>query len=217
MPPELLGALEVGTEDIGSGETLNNAFAITFDYLCPFARNLNESVIEALDAGAQWDVTFRPFSLAQTKVEDADTDVWDRPFGSEGTWGVPALQWGIAVRDRWPDAFPSFHTELFGARHDRGLNIGAETELAAIATTSGLDGAAIAEVVAAGGPRLTLQREHQELVAGWDVFGVPTVIVGDEAVFVRSMERHRPDEIARLLDLISWTNLNEFKRTRVPR
>jgi predicted DsbA family dithiol-disulfide isomerase len=196
---------------------LNRSFAITFDYLCPFARNLNESVIEALDAGAQWDVTFRPFSLAQTKVEDADADVWDRPPGDKGARGVLALQWGIAVRDGWPGKFSEFHMALFAARHDRGLDIGDEMELAAIAETGGLDGAAIAGVVAAGGPRLTLQQEHQELVAGWDVFGVPTVIVGDEAVFVRSMERHRPDEIARLLDLISWTNLNEFKRTRVPR
>jgi predicted DsbA family dithiol-disulfide isomerase len=196
---------------------LNRSFAITFDYLCPFARNLNESVIEAIDEGAQWDVTFRPFSLAQTKVEDPDTDVWDRPPGDQGARGVRALQWGIAVRDGWPANFSRFHTALFAARHDRGLDIGDDEELAAVAETSGLDSVAIAEVVDGGAPRLTVQREHQELVAGWDVFGVPTVVVGDEAVFVRSMERHRPDEIARLLDLVSWTNLNEFKRTRVPR
>ena len=193
------------------------SFTITFDYLCPFARNLNESVLEGLASGAEWEVAFRPFSLSQTKVADGQPDVWERPGGSDGTRGVLALQWGIAVRDEWPDVFPLFHVGLFEARHDRGSDIGDEAVLSAVARAAGLDSLAVAEVVAGGGPGRNLRDEHQDLVAGWDVFGVPTLIVGDEAVFVRSMERHRPDEIARLLALVSWTNLNEFKRTRIPR
>ena len=196
---------------------MDPSFAITFDYLCPFARNLNESVIEGLEAGHAWDVSFRPFSLAQTKVEEDEPDVWDRAEGEQGTWGVLALEWGIAVRDSWSRVFPSFHTALFAARHERGLDIGDPAVLAEIAASVGLDELQVAAAVASGDPQRTLQDEHQDLVAGWDVFGVPTVIVGDEAVFVRAMERHRPDEVARLLDLLSWTNLNEFKRTRIPR
>ena len=106
---------------------------------------------------------------------------------------------------------------LSAARHDRGRDIGDEAVLREVSQASGLDGTAVAAVVSAGGPRQKLQQEHEDLVAGWDVFGVPTLIAGEEAVFVRSMERHRPDEIDRLLDLITWTNLNEFKRTRIPR
>lgn len=196
---------------------MDPSFAITFDYLCPFARNLNESAIEGLEAGHAWDVNFRPFSLAQTKIEEGEPDVWDRVPGEEGTWGVLALQWGIAVHDNWPRAFFSFHNSLFAARHDRGLDIGDESVLSDVADAAGLDGRSVANTVAGGGPGRMLQDEHQDLVARWDVFGVPTLIVGDEAVFVRSMERHRPDEVARLLDLVSWTNLNEFKRTRIPR
>ena len=196
---------------------MNPSFVITFDYLCPFARNLSESVIEGLEAGHTWHVRFRPFSLAQTKVEDDEPDVWDRAPGDEGTRGVLALEWGIAVRDTWPNAFSSFHTALFAARHDRGLDIGKVAVLAEVAAGVGLEEEEIAAVVAGGAPRRTLQEEHQDLVARWDAFGVPTIIVGDEAVFVRSMERHRPDEVDRLLDLVSWTNLNEFKRTRIPR
>ena len=196
---------------------MNLSFAITFDYLCPFARNLNEAVIEGLAAGAEWDVTFRAFSLSQTKVGDAEMDVWERPAGSEGTRGVLALQWGIAVREEWPAAFHTFHTELFAARHDFAFDTGDDAVLMEVARSSGLDGSAIGAFVADGGPRQTLRQEHEELVAGWGVFGVPTLIVDDEAVFVRSMERHRPDEVARLLELVAWTNLNEFKRTRIPR
>ena len=56
------------------------------------------------------------------------------------------------------------------------------------------------------------------------MFGVPTFVAGDQAVFVRVM--HRPGEdregarrtIERVLDLLSgWVDLNEFKRTTIPR
>ena len=192
-------------------------FAITFDYLCPFARNANESVVNGLAAGKDWRVTFRPFSLAQTKVEDEEADVWEREPGAPGTWGVLALEWGIAVRDNWSDSFLDFHLAVFEARHGRGRDIGDPDALAAVAESVGLDAAAVAAAVGTGHPGRTLADEHRELVAQWSVFGVPTFIVGDEAVFVRAMERNRPEEIGRILDLIEWTVLNEFKRTTIPR
>ncbi len=193
------------------------SFGLTFDYLCPFARNINESVVEGLAGGAPWDARFLPFSLAQTKVEDDQVDVWDRPQGAKGTRGVLALQWGLAVRDRWPDRFPDFHLGLFAARHDQGADIGDPAVLSEVAAGFGLKATEISAEVESGRPLGTLQTEHQELVSQWEVFGVPTLIVGEEAVFVRSMERHRPDEIDKLAHLIAWTNLNEFKRTRIPR
>ena len=192
-------------------------FAITFDYLCPFARNANESVVEALIAGRDWDVEFRPFSLSQTKVDADETDVWERPPGAEGTRGVLALQWGIAVRDIWSDRFLDFHTALFDARHGRGDDIGDPEVLTRVAESVGLDAGAVAAEVDSGRPLQILASEHASLVDGWEVFGVPTFIVGDEAVFVRCMDRHRPDEIGRIVELVRWTSLNEFKRTRVPR
>jgi predicted DsbA family dithiol-disulfide isomerase len=191
--------------------------AITFDYLCPFARNANESAIEGLRDGAEWEVTFRPFSLAQTKVGEGEAAVWERDLGADGTRGVLALQWGIAVRDGWTDQFGSFHVALFAARHERGADIGDGEEIAKVSDAVGLDPVAVADEVASGRPMQTLAAEHQELVNRWDVFGVPTFIMGEEAVFVRLMERHQSREIDRIVDLLAWTNLNEFKRTQVPR
>ena len=46
---------------------------------------------------------------------------------------------------------------------------------------------------------------------------MPTVIEGDEAVFVRIMERGNVDDFAQAVELVASTRLNEFKRTRVPR
>ncbi|MGZ8766445.1 MAG: protein-disulfide isomerase, partial [Acidimicrobiia bacterium] len=68
-----------------------------------------------------------------------------------------------------------------------------------------------------GRPLETLAAEHDEAVSRWSVFGVPTFLAGDEAVFIRFMERGRVDDLERSLDLLDWSRLNEFKRTKLPR
>jgi predicted DsbA family dithiol-disulfide isomerase len=196
---------------------MTRSFAITFDYLCPFARIANETVVAALDAGLDWEVEFRPFSLSQTKVEEGGVAAWERPLGAEGTRGVLALAWGIAVRDEFPDHFRGFHVALYDARFADTRDIEDEAVLRDVASAVGLDADAVAAHVGTGIPIDTLAREHAELVKRWAVFGVPTFISGDEAVFVRLMERDRRDDVERVLDMLEWTDLNEFKRTRVPR
>ena len=37
------------------------------------------------------------------------------------------------------------------------------------------------------------------------------------ASYLRFMERGRIDDLERVLDLLPWSRLNEFKRTRIPR
>lgn len=194
-----------------------STFSITFDYLCPFSRIVNESIVEGLLAGEDWEVTFRPFSIAQARVEEGAPDVWERADGSAGTRGVLALQWSVAIRDEYPGAFLGFHVALYDAKHTGGVDIGDEAVLRSVVASVGLDPDAVAAIVSGGAPRKTLAVEHSELVEQWAVFGSPTFIVGEEAVFVRLMERHHPEDIPRLLELITWANLNEFKHTRVGR
>jgi DSBA-like thioredoxin domain len=190
--------------------------AVTWDYRCPFARNAHEAVVTALREGADLDVRFVPFSLDQAHVEEGETPVWDRPPDERGT-GVLSLQWGIAVRDSFTERFFDFHIAAFAARFDEGRKIGKEDVVRDIAASAGLDVDAVAEEVATGRPLKTLATEHTEAVDRWAVFGVPTFIEGDEAVFIRFMERNRADDLERALGLIEWARLNEFKRTRIPR
>jgi hypothetical protein len=55
------------------------------------------------------------------------------------------------------------------------------------------------------------------------VWGVPTFIVDDAAVFVRLLELPNGDAevatttIERVLDQVAWPTLNEFKHTSIPR
>jgi len=195
---------------------VTRAFAVSFDYRCPFARNGHESVVAGLRAGRDWDVTFVPFSLDQVHVEEGEPAVWERDPESWGT-GVSALLWGIAVRDDFSDKFLDWHEAAFAARHEEGRKIAKVEVLREIAASVGLDVAAVAAEVASGRPLDRLAQEHTEVVKRHSMFGVPTFVANDRAVFVRLMDRKNPDDIDRTLDLLEWTDLNEFKHTSVPR
>lgn len=135
-------------------------FEITFDYLCPFARNANEAVVEGLRQGRDWDVYFRPFSLAQVHVKDGEPAVFEDTTRS----GILALQWGVAVRDNDPENFPAAHVALFAARHDDGLDISDESVIRSALADTGVDVDAMAGIVASGVPAKTLGSEHAEAV-----------------------------------------------------
>lgn len=198
------------------------AFAVTWDYRCPFARNFHEHVLTALAAGADWDVHWVPFSLDQVHVEEGDPDAWDNPAVCRS---LLAGQVGIAVRDHWPKQFPGAHRALFDVRHEHAGDLRDERALrAALATVEGLDPDAVFAEVDAGWPLEAFRKEHEAAVADYNVFGVPTVIVGDHAVFVRVMNRPRGDAdlarrtVERAVDLLTgWPDLNEFKHTSIPR
>lgn len=191
------------------------AIGVTFDYRCPFAYNGNAATVAAMKGGADLDVRYLAFSLDQVHAEEDEPPVWEREPGARGT-GVLALLYGIAVRDVFPDKFLDAHLALFAARHDHGQKLGHEDVLREAVASVGLDADAVAEEASSGRPLKTLAAEHTEAVERWGVFGVPTFIEGEEAAFVRFMERGRVDDLERMLDLLAWARLNEFKRPRVP-
>ena len=195
---------------------MSRQIAVTFDYRCPFARNAHEAVVAAVREGVDIDYRFQAFSLDQVHVDEGAPPVWERPVGERGG-GVLALEWGIAIRDQFPDHFLDAHVAFFAARHDQGLQLKDEAVLREAATGAGVDADAVAAEVASGRPLKTLAAEHVESTDRWGVFGVPTFCEGEEAVFIRFMERGRTDDLARAIELVEWSRFNEFKRTRVPR
>jgi DSBA-like thioredoxin domain len=199
------------------------SFAVTWDYRCPFARNAHEHVLTALEAGADWDVRFVPFSLGQVHVGEGDTDVWDEP---EKDTGIVALQAGVIVRDRFPDAFYAVHRDLFAARHDEGLKLNESSVVRDVLVRHGVDADEVFAAIEDGTALKQVRTEHEAAVEHHNVWGVPTFISGDEAVFVRLMDRAPKDadaegsrrSIERVVDLLDgWPNLNEFKHTGIKR
>ncbi len=197
------------------------SFSLTWDYRCPFARNMHEHVLTALEAGADWDVQFLPFSLGQAHRGEGDVPVWDEP---EADSGLLALQVGVAVRDHAPEHFLTAHRALFAARHDQGVDIRDRDVLTAVLRDVGVDVEPVLAAVDDGSALKTIRTEHEAAVADHSVWGVPTYIQGEQAVFVRVMHRPRGDaEVARrtverILDLLAGgPDLNEYKHTSLPR
>jgi 2-hydroxychromene-2-carboxylate isomerase len=195
------------------------AFSVTWDYRCPFAYKVHDHLVEALEGGADWDISFVPFSLGQVHVADGEAPIWDHP---EDDTGLLALQAGVVVRDRYPDRFLATHRALFRARHEEGRALRDREVVEAALTASGVDAAAVFEVIATGEPLETIRKEHEAAVAEHEVWGVPTFISGEHAAFTRLMDgptdaAASQAAIERIVDLLAgWPSLNEFKHTSIP-
>jgi hypothetical protein len=198
---------------------MTRAFEITWDYRCPFARIAHEHVLVGLQAGADWTVRFRAFSLDQTHVEDGAPPVWEEP---ERYPGLVANLAGIVVRDRMPEHFLAVHQALYSARHDQSLDLRDRQIVAKVLDEAGVDSSVVLAGIDDGWPLAVLEEEHTDAVDRLSVFGVPTFISSDKAAFVRLMAR--PDgnaglavsTIDRVLDLVfDWPELNEFKHTTI--
>jgi hypothetical protein len=178
------------------------SFAVTWDYRCPFARNAHEHVVTALRGGAPWDVTFVPFSLGQAHVAEGEPDIWSR--WREDT-GLLALQAGVVVRDKFPEQFLDVHDALFALRHDHAGQLRDEAAVRSVLLDQGVDADAVLAEIDGGSAILTVQQEHER------------------AAFVRLMDRpggdvaHATRTVERILDLLSWPDLNEFKHSSIPR
>jgi len=196
-------------------------FAVTWDYRCPFARNGHEHLLDGLEAGAEWDVTFVPFFLNQTHVPEGGVPSWEDPAHQPDLLSLSA---GVVVRDRFPEHFRAVHRSLFTARHDDGGDLRDRAVVHAALSRGGVDADVVLDEVDSGWPGKVARDEHEQCVRDLEVFGVPTFIAGGSAVFVRLMSRPAGDgtlaieTIDRVLGLLEdHPELNEFKHTRLAR
>ena len=161
------------------------------------------------------DWRFLAFSLDQAHAEEGETPVWERPPLERGT-GVLSLQWGIAIRDHFNDLFFDFHLAMFAARFDDGRKIGKEEVVRDVAASVGLDVDAVAAEVESGRP----------LADAWPPSTPSRSTGGPCSACRRSARATRPsssgswnatatDDLERMLELLGWDRLNEFKRTQI--
>lgn len=197
-------------------------FAVTWDYRCPFARNAHEHVLTGLAAGADWRVTFVPFSLGQVHVEDGQPDVWDKPDQDSG---IVALQAGVIVRDEYPDLFGAVHRALFALRHDEAKKLRDPDNVARVLKDNGVPADEVFALIDSGAALQRVRADHERYPESHKVWGVPTFIAGEQAVFVRLLNRAALGSdpaasvktVERVVDLLTgWTDLNEFKHTSIP-
>lgn len=195
-------------------------FALTYDYRCPYARIANDHVLSAIAAdNGDYEVHFVPFSLTQAHLEVGETTVWEAPAQDSG---IEALQASVAIRDHQPDQFIDAHRALFEFRHTQAGNLRDRAALDSVLGDVGVDTDAVWNIVDSGEALATIEAEHTGYAHSHDVWGVPTFIRGDAAVFVRLLAPAGGDSdvarttVDRILDQMEWSLLNEFKHTSVP-
>jgi hypothetical protein len=196
-----------------------HTFQLSYDYRCPFAKNIHLHVITALRAGADFEVTFVPWTMSQGYRVDGAPDVWDDP-SRDGEH--LALAVSTSVRDEQPAAFLDVHEALFRARHERGLRLVTRDEITQALAGTSVDMNQVFADVDSRRPHKVLGESFREFER-YETFGVPTFVLNGDATFVRYMNAPDGDGAASialiesLLTLMSEQGaLNEFKHTRVP-
>jgi hypothetical protein len=113
---------------------------------------------------------------------------------------------------------------LFAVRHDQGGDLSDPDVVRRALEGAGVDADRVFSEIADGWPLKSVQAAHEASVADHQVFGVPTFVVADRAVFVRLMTRPQGDgdlartTVERILSLlVDHPELNEFKYTTIPR
>jgi 2-hydroxychromene-2-carboxylate isomerase len=194
------------------------SFDVSFDYLCPFAKNIHLHLVAALRAGADYDVRFVPWTLRQAHRAEGALDVWDDP---QFDHDLLALASAVSVRDEQPERFLDAHEALFQARHEDGVRLTSFEEITRVLAPLGVDVEAVRHDVATRRPHKEIKASHEGF-ARYEAFGVPTFVLDDDATFVRYMTgpsgdgRASIEVIDSLLGLMGRRELNEFKRTRLP-
>jgi hypothetical protein len=195
------------------------SFQLSYDYRCPFAKNLHLHVISALRAKADFDVTFMPWTMSQGFKGDGAPDVWDDPTRDED---LIALAVSTSVRDLQPQHFLDVHEALFRARHERAIRLVTMEEIDEVIAPSGVDLEQVHADVLARRPHQVIGESFREFER-YEAFGVPTFVLGSDATFVRYMTapNDQPRESIALIEslvklMTGQSALNEFKHTRVP-
>ncbi|MFY9784065.1 MAG: DsbA family protein [Acidimicrobiales bacterium] len=193
-------------------------FELSYDYRCPFAKNIHLHVITALRAGADFDVTFVPWTMSQGYPEDAP-DVWDDPTRDPE---LLSLAVSTSIRDQQPEHFLDAHEALFRARHERGIRLVTVDEIKAALESTAVDLRQVFDDVASRRPYKVIGESFREFER-YEAFGVPTFVVDGDATFVRYMTTPGDDPTASitliesLVTLMSdQSALNELKHTKVP-
>ncbi len=193
-------------------------FDLSYDYRCPFAKNIHLHVISALRAGADFDVTFVPWTMSQGYRADGAPDVWDDPSRDPEHL---ALAVSTSIRDFQPEHFLGAHEALYRARHERAIRLVTPEEIKEALAGTPVDLDAVFEDVASRRPHKVLGESFREFER-YEAFGVPTFVVDGDATFVRYMNAPSGDPAASidiiesLVTLMSDQGaLNEFKHTKV--
>ena len=195
------------------------SFDLSYDYRCPFAKNIHLHVLKALNAGADFEVTFVPWTMSQGYKTEGALDVWNDP---EFDGDHLSLAVSVSVRDQQPELFLATHEALLRARHEQANRLVTFDEIDRVLGPLGVGLDQVRADVASRRPHEVIGKSYEEF-STYEAFGVPTFVVNGDATFVRYMSTPSDDGeasvkiIESLITLMArQPDLNEFKHTRLP-
>ena len=83
-------------------------------------------MVAALRAGAEFDVTFSPWTMSQGYRDSNAPDVWDDPLKDAD---LLALAVSTSVRDLQPESFLDVHEALFRGRHEKAIRLASWSDI----------------------------------------------------------------------------------------
>lgn len=194
-------------------------FHLSYDYRCPFAKNMHLHVITALRNGADFAVTFVPWTMGQGHRPAGAIDVWDDPSQDSANL---ALAVSASLRDLQPARFHDAHEALFRARHEQGVRLSTMEQIDGVLAPLAVDLENVHDDIASRRPFHVLG-ESFRFMERFEAFGVPTFVVNEDATFVRYMKPPSDDPAASTALITSLVTMmadqidvNEFKHTKVP-
>lgn len=188
-----------------------------FDYTCGYSFRLWRWIEEQVRPGdpALPAPDWRPFSLKEVN-RDGATSVFEEI--DDPSLSVLALAVGAALAGGAGD-FASYHSSAFRAFHESDHRV-ARDDLLRIAAEAGADAS---ELWRERGTWIdAVATSHHEGVARWGVFGTPTLVLDDAAVYLKMASLPASaDEGARLWGalatlVVSHPDLLEIKRPVAP-
>ncbi len=130
-------------------------------------------------------IQWKTFSLDQQNSEKGpDFMMWEHPDYSSR--GIPALVAAKAAENQGEPLFLRFHLATFEARHHEGKDIADRKVLIGIVEYAGLDPVRFEQDIAREETWHAVGEDHMESKRKYGVFGVPTLVFGQEqVVFVK--------------------------------
>ncbi len=153
---------------------------VWYDFVCPYAWTAQRWLFDVQrEMGNDLEIDWRYFSIEQVNKAPDAANVWDHP--NDGTSSTMRAFQGVhAAGKQGADKYLHYMATLFNQRHLHKRNLGTQSILEDTATKVGLDLEMFREDLKSDEVFGIFQRDHTEAVEKYGIFGVPTIMFGNE-------------------------------------
>lgn len=153
---------------------------VWFDFVCPYAWTAQRWLFDLQkELGDDLEIDWRYFSIEQVNKAPEAPNVWEHPNdGSSST--IRAFQAVHAAGKQGEDKYLAYMAALYNHRHLNKRNLGTQKLLEETATSIGLDMEQFRIDLQSEEVYEILRRDHTEAAENYGIFGVPTIMFGNE-------------------------------------